>query len=73
MSGNPFLQTTSPGSASRSKTVVRQKYIARQPSQEYFDDEDYDVQGDFSEFEGNMCTRIDSRINPNVKVSNDIK
>lgn len=54
MSGNPFLQPDSPGSiASRSKTIVRQKYVARQPSQEdYFDQQDDDVHGDFSEFEG---------------------
>lgn len=51
MSNNPFLQPGSPGSASRSKTIVRQKYIARQPSQDYFEPDD-DVQGDFSEFEG---------------------
>jgi hypothetical protein len=54
MSGNPFLQPDSPGSASRSKTIVRQKYVARQPSQEdYFDPVEDDVHGDFSEFEGN--------------------
>ncbi|CAO3657286.1 unnamed protein product [Mucor hiemalis] len=52
MSSNPFLQPDSPGSASRSKTIVRQKYVARQPSQEdYFDQQDDDVHGDFSEFE----------------------
>jgi hypothetical protein len=59
MSGNPFLQPGSPGSASRSKTVVRQKYVARQPSQDYFDPSDDDVQGDFSEFEGNKQIYID--------------
>lgn len=52
MSG--YLQPDSPGSASRSKTVVRHKYIARQPSQDYFDDDRQDVHGDFSEFEGNI-------------------
>jgi hypothetical protein len=55
MSGNPFLQPDSPGSTSRSKTIVRQKYVARQPSQDYFEAADNDtVQGDFSEFEGNF-------------------
>lgn len=53
MSGNPFLQPGSPGIASRSKTIVRQKYVARQPSEEYFEAPDNNVvQGDFSEFEG---------------------
>lgn len=53
MSGNPFLQPDSPGSiASRSKSVVRQKYVARQPSQDYFEPAEEDVHGDFSEFEG---------------------
>lgn len=51
MSSNPFLQPGSPGSASRSKTIVRQKYVTRQPSQDYFESDD-NVQGDFSEFEG---------------------
>ncbi|KAG2192041.1 hypothetical protein INT46_011644 [Mucor plumbeus] len=52
MSGNPFLQPDSPGSiASRSKSVVRQKYVARQPSQDYFEPAEEDVHGDFSEFE----------------------
>lgn len=51
MSSNSYLQPGSPGSASRSKTVVRQKYVARQPSQDYFESDD-NVQGDFSEFEG---------------------
>ncbi|GAA5800243.1 hypothetical protein HPULCUR_005668 [Helicostylum pulchrum] len=50
MSSNPFLQPGSPGSASRSKTIVRQKYVTRQPSQDYFESDD-NVQGDFSEFE----------------------
>lgn len=60
MSGNPFLQPGSPGIASRSKTIVRKNYVARQPSQEYFEAADNDVvEGDFSEFEGNVwlqCT-----------------
>lgn len=53
MSGNPFLQPDSPGSiASRSKTIVRQNYVARQPSPDYFEPAEEDVHGDFSEFEG---------------------
>ncbi|CAO3607525.1 unnamed protein product [Mucor fragilis] len=52
MSGNPFLQPDSPGStASRSKTIVRQKYVARQPSQDYFEPAEESFHGDFSEFE----------------------
>lgn len=61
MNTNPFLQPDSPGSmASRSKTVVRQKYVARQPTEEeeYFDDYDDNFHGDFSEFEGNRCYEI---------------
>jgi hypothetical protein len=53
MNGNPFLQTDSLGSVtSRSKTIVRQKYVAPQPSQDYFEPTDENVHGDFSEFEG---------------------
>jgi hypothetical protein len=41
--------------ASRSKTVVRQKYVARQPTEDednYFNNYDDNFHGDFSEFEG---------------------
>lgn len=59
MSGNPFLQPDSPGStASRSKTIVRQKYVARQPSQDYFEPAEENFHGDFSEFEGTQHTGI---------------
>lgn len=61
MSGNPFLQSDSLGSvASRNKTIVRKKYIAREPSQDYFEPSDENVHGDFSEFEGKNHSRYTS-------------
>lgn len=70
MSGNPFLQPDSPGSAAtRSKTIVRQKYVARQPSQEdYFDQQDDDVHGDFSEFEGRQRSNLRSNDIPRANI-----
>lgn len=44
---NPFLSSS--GTPSRSKTIVRQKYIPAE--QDYYDPTE-DVEGDFSEFEG---------------------
>lgn len=47
---NPFLSSS--GTPSRSKTIVRQKYIPAE--QDYYDPTE-DVEGDFSEFEGWSC------------------
>lgn len=44
---NPFISSS--GTPSRSKTIVRQKYIPAE--QDYYDPTE-DVEGDFSEFEG---------------------
>jgi hypothetical protein len=50
---NPFLSSS--GTPSRSRSVVRQNYIPAQ--QDYYDPHE-DIQGDFSEFEGEFFFKI---------------
>jgi hypothetical protein len=70
MNGNPFLQPDSPGpAASRSRSIVRQKYVASQPSQDYFEPNDENVHGDFSEFEGKKKEGISVYLKVNIRLN----